>query len=290
MSNDCCSHPESSDSAACARRRHHSRGRSENRAARKYRRRRFARDNRRAKPDREFAFYANCPPPARRPASPPVPAERAARSIRSPESVRRDARDASAASVCRTSSSAVAVTVQVFRTIRSAPDCIRALVKPRAVNPASIAAPSAWDARQPKFLIAESLQSLSVSDRWCTNVGCRCPRAARVSKLAMILRRIVTDESSLDGGLRARARLQPRFRTAARKRQADRKSAVRGSREINDLRITFRGAVSGSSFSDRFAREGRPPSTEVHYHRTPPRESKYNRDFYGRRNRKRQVV
>src|SRR5579871_267396 len=52
----------------------------------------------------------------------------------------------------RTSSSAVDVTVQVFRTTRSASPGTLATVKPEAARPASIAAPSACDARQPKFL------------------------------------------------------------------------------------------------------------------------------------------
>src|SRR5580692_526766 len=53
--------------------------------------------------------------------------------------------------VWRTSSSAVAVTVQVLRTIRAASAAVAAEENPFAVRPASMAAPSAWEARQPKF-------------------------------------------------------------------------------------------------------------------------------------------
>src|SRR5258706_11775401 len=54
--------------------------------------------------------------------------------------------------VWRTSSSAVAVTVQVFNTTKSASSGLDVAVNPFAAKPPSIAVPSACDARQPKFL------------------------------------------------------------------------------------------------------------------------------------------
>src|ERR1700722_12486919 len=53
--------------------------------------------------------------------------------------------------VCRTSSSAAAVTVQVFRTTRSAWLRWAAASRPLAESSDSRAAPSAWVARHPKF-------------------------------------------------------------------------------------------------------------------------------------------
>src|SRR5580692_1248158 len=55
--------------------------------------------------------------------------------------------------VCRTSSSAVEVTVHVLSTSTSASADSLDCASPLAIRPDSIAAPSACDARHPKFLI-----------------------------------------------------------------------------------------------------------------------------------------
>src|SRR5579875_65374 len=60
--------------------------------------------------------------------------------------------------ICRTSSSAVEVTVHVFNTTTSAWRKSLTEESPRAARPAASAAPSACEARQPKFLIQKVLK------------------------------------------------------------------------------------------------------------------------------------
>ena len=83
-----------------------------------------------------------------------------------------DGRDGVCRTVWRTSSSAVAVTVQVFSTTKSA-SCRSAVdARPFAASPASIAAPSACEARHPKFLTRKRSTVVSILFR------CRFTRRA----------------------------------------------------------------------------------------------------------------
>src|SRR5712691_10025856 len=65
--------------------------------------------------------------------------------------------------VCRTSSSAVEVTVQVLRTTRSASPGPPAASSPLAARPASMAAPSACEARHPKFLTQNRFTTFDIT-------------------------------------------------------------------------------------------------------------------------------